>query len=44
VAGGQVRARARIAHASGRTRLMEVQLTDDGGDLVGIYQANFLRL
>ena len=43
VAGGRVSARARIAHASGRTRLIEVQLTDDGGDLVGTYQANFLR-
>ena len=44
VTGGKVEARARIVHAGGRTLLIEVQLTDDRGELVGTYQANFLRL
>lgn len=44
VAGGKVHARARIAHAGGRTRLIEVELTDDDGDRVALYQGNFLRL
>lgn len=44
VAGGKVYARARILHGGGRTRLIEVRLTAEGGDLVGIYQGNFLRL
>lgn len=44
VAGGEVHARARIVHAGGRPRLVEVRLTDDSGDLVAIYQGNFLRL
>ncbi len=44
VGGGKVEARARIQHAGNRTRLIEVKLTDDRGELVGIYQANFLRL
>jgi acyl-CoA thioesterase len=44
VTGGQVEARARILDAGNRTRLIEVKLTDDDGDLVAIYQANFLRL
>jgi 1,4-dihydroxy-2-naphthoyl-CoA hydrolase len=44
VAGGKVHARARIAHAGARTRLIEVELTDEGGDRVALYQGNFLRL
>lgn len=44
VTGGKVHARARIAHAGSRTRLIEVELTDEGGDRVALYQGNFLRL
>ena len=44
VDGGKVEARARIQHAGNRTRLIEVHMTDDDGDLVAVYQANFLRL
>ncbi|MHC4514166.1 MAG: PaaI family thioesterase [Planctomycetota bacterium] len=44
VRGGKVEARATITHVGNRTRLIDVKLTDEDGDLVATYQASFLRL
>ncbi len=44
VSGPRVEATATIAHAGNRTRLIQVKLTDEAGELVGLYQGSFLRL